>query len=166
MKLRRMNEAESYGYVVEDEDAFDAYEFACDTLGKEYVADAIVNTLSYNDLASSLAYLFRMWDFREWDNRNESNDAEDFEESIDIKQVKEARVGRTKEVKVLQGNWGYGWDDICEYDKYDNGECKDDLKAYRENDPTARYRVIFRRVPNPDYVSNESVNKRTRRTRK
>jgi hypothetical protein len=82
MKLRRMNEAESYGWVVEDEDAFDAYEFACDTLGKEYVADAIVNTLSYNDLASSLAYLFRMWDFREWYDRNESNDDEDFEESI------------------------------------------------------------------------------------
>lgn len=66
--------------------------------------------------------------------------------------IKEARIGRTKEVKVLQGNWGYGWDDLGEYDKYDNGECKADLKAYRENDPTASYRVIFRRVPNKDYV--------------
>lgn len=69
--------------------------------------------------------------------------------------MKEARIGRTKEVKVLQGNWGYGWDDLCEYDKYDNGECKADLKSYQENDPSARYRVIFRRVPNKDYVPTE-----------
>lgn len=69
--------------------------------------------------------------------------------------IKEARIGRTKEVKVLQGNWGYGWDDLCEYDKYDNGECKADLKAYHENDPSAQYRVIFRRVPNKDYVPTD-----------
>lgn len=75
------------------------------------------------------------------------------------KSVREARIGRTKEVKVLQGNWGYGWDDLCEYDKYDNGECRADLKSYQENDPSARYRVIFRRVPNKDYVPTESVKK-------
>ena len=75
-----------------------------------------------------------------------------------IRRLSEARIGRTKEVKVLQGNWGYGWDDLAQYDKYDNGECRADLKAYHENDPSARYRVIFRRVPNEDYQeSNNSV---------
>jgi hypothetical protein len=78
------------------------------------------------------------------------------------KSIEEARIGRTKEVKVLQGNWGYGWDDLCEYDKYDNGECKNDLKAYRENDPSASYRVIFRRVPNKDYVPTESIKRNKR----
>jgi hypothetical protein len=247
---KMLQEAESYGWVVESYEAYEAYNMACDYFGKEYVNDQIVDTLSDDELAASLAYLFRMWDFRQWDERDDVKDSlEDveFDESIkrnkrkmkeglshslevklqdfaqeygkitydditklgscwdsldasdkkeiqklvsDVRKackeagmdagelsseypedkktcdslvkavkgvckstkIKEARIGRTKEVKVLQGNWGYGWDDLCEYDKYDNGECRADLKAYMENDPTARYRVIFRRVPNKDYV--------------
>lgn len=44
---------------------------ACDTYGQEYVDHEIVETLSTSELASSLAYLFRMWDFRKWDERND-----------------------------------------------------------------------------------------------
>lgn len=62
-----IKEAESYGWVVEDYDAYDAYQFACDNFGKEYVDDQIIDTLSQEELASSLAYLFRMWNFEEWD---------------------------------------------------------------------------------------------------
>lgn len=157
---KMLQEAESYGWEVDSSEAHEAYDMACDYFGKEYVNDQIVGTLSNDELASSLAFLFRMWDFRQWDERGVDvedegfNDFDDFDESIkrNRRRMKEARIGRTKEVKVLQGNWGYGWDDLCEYDKYDNGECKADLKAYMENDPTARYRVIFRRVPNKDYV--------------
>lgn len=155
---KMLQEAESYGWVVESYEAYEAYDMACDYFGKEYVNDQIVDTLSDDELASSLAYLFRMWDFRQWDERGtgakDSLEDEEFDESVkrNKRRMKEARIGRTKEVKVLQGNWGSGWDDLCEYDKYDNGECKADLKAYMENDPTARYRVIFRRVPNKDYV--------------
>lgn len=54
---------------------------------------------------------------------------------------------RTKEVKVLQGNYGYGWDDLVEYDKEDSAELKQDLRSYRENERNARFRVITRRVP-------------------
>lgn len=68
--------AESYGWVVDDNEAWDAYEFACEYLGKEYVDDAIINTLSNEDIASSLAYLFRMWDFREWEE-SKSDEEED-----------------------------------------------------------------------------------------
>lgn len=68
--------AESYGWVVDSNEAWEAYEFACETLGKEYVDDAIVDTLSVDDVASSLAYLFRMWDFREWDEYKNSEDEE------------------------------------------------------------------------------------------
>lgn len=82
MKLRRMNEAESYGWVVEDYEAQEAYNMFCEYMGEEYVDSAIVGILSDETLASSLAYLFRMHNFREWDDRNESNDDEDFEESI------------------------------------------------------------------------------------
>lgn len=54
---------------------------------------------------------------------------------------------RTKEVKVLQGNYGYGWDDLVEYDKEDSAELKQDLRSYRENERNAQFRVITRRVP-------------------
>lgn len=49
--------------------------------------------------------------------------------------------------KVLQGNYGYGWDDLCSYDTSDPQqmkECRDDLKAYRENEGVP-LRVIRRR---------------------
>ena len=68
-----------------------------------------------------------------------------------------ARIGRTKEVKVIQGNYGYGWDDLVTYDKDDYAECKRDLHDYCINEPHANHRVIFRRVPNPDYVEKEKV---------
>lgn len=77
-----------------------------------------------------------------------------------INGITEARVGKTKEIKVLQGNYGYGWDDLIEYDVKDfngnildmNKEIKNDLRDYRENERDASHRVITRRVP----VLNES----------
>lgn len=56
---------------------------------------------------------------------------------------------KTIEVKVLQGNYGYGWDDLVEYDNYK--DAKTDYKAYRENERNASHRIITRRVPNPKY---------------
>lgn len=89
-KSNRLHEAESYGWVVEDYDAIEAYQFACDYMGKDYVDGQIVDTLSDEELASSLVYLFRMWDFREWDRYKNGEDEEDeFEESVN-------RVNRRK----------------------------------------------------------------------
>ena len=70
----------------------------------------------------------------------------------------EARNPRTKQVYVLQGNYGYGWDDLVEYDMGEYQNAKADYKSYAENE---RYphRIITRRVPNPDYVKpSESMN--------
>ncbi len=66
-----------------------------------------------------------------------------------------AKIFKTKPVRALQGNWGCGWEDICVYDTKDAKqmrELKDDIRAYRENDKTAIYRVISRRVANPLYI--------------
>lgn len=64
---------------------------------------------------------------------------------------------KTVNVRILQGNYGYGWDDLVEYD--DNPEgwrmSKDDYKSYRENEPQYRHRIINRRVPNPNYIEPE-----------
>ena len=50
-------------------------------------------------------------------------------------------------VKVIQGNFGYGWEDVCEYDKQEFSAVKRDLKEYRLSN-TGAYRVIDRRVLN------------------
>lgn len=52
---------------------------------------------------------------------------------------------------VLQGNYGYGWDDLLEYDKSTIGAysvAKEDLKCYRENEKQYSHRIIERRVLN------------------
>ena len=63
---RPVKAAESYGWVVESWEAQEAYEFACERLGKEYVDEEIIQGLSTDELAESLAYLFRMNEFDEW----------------------------------------------------------------------------------------------------
>ena len=69
-----INEAENGGWVVETDEAEEAYEFACDRMGKETVDSAIVRSLGANQLAECLAYIFRMYDFEEWNNRDEYDD--------------------------------------------------------------------------------------------
>ena len=69
--------------------------------------------------------------------------------------VKAARVGREKEVYVVQEytGYGYGWEDVCTYSDtslQSLREAKQDVKDYRDNGFSAR--VITRRIPNPDYV--------------
>ena len=66
---RALKEAENGGWVVENNEVEEALNMAIEHFGKEYVYDAIVRTLSTEQIAESLAYLFRMWDFREWSNR-------------------------------------------------------------------------------------------------
>ena len=50
-------------------------------------------------------------------------------------------------VKVIQGNYGYGWEDVSEYDKKEFSMVRHDLKEYRLSN-TGAYRVINRRVLN------------------
>ena len=59
---------------------------------------------------------------------------------------KDYKPKRTKEVVVLQGNYGYGWDDLITYEKGDP-DIRADLKSYRENEPGVAHRVIYRRIP-------------------
>jgi len=54
---------------------------------------------------------------------------------------------KTKEIIVLQGNYGYGWDDLCFYESNQWREAKGDLNDYRENERDALHRLIRRRVP-------------------
>ena len=66
---RALKEAENGGWVVENNEVNEAMEMAIQHFGEEYVNEAIVRTLTTDQIAESLAYLFRMWDFEEWNNR-------------------------------------------------------------------------------------------------
>lgn len=51
--------------------------------------------------------------------------------------------------KVLQSNYGHGWDDVEFFDKDSTiQERKQALKEYRENQPEALHRFIGRRELN------------------
>jgi hypothetical protein len=49
-----------------------------------------------------------------------------------------------KYINVIQGNYGSGWEDVTEEDKYFDAEQR--LKEYRENEPQYAHRRIVRKV--------------------
>ena len=82
---KKLNEAEDYGWVVESSEAREAYDFACEYFGQENLNQDIVDALSTDELAACLAFIFRMNDFREWDERNGNyEEDEDFEGDEEI----------------------------------------------------------------------------------
>lgn len=87
VKRRPVKAAESYGWVVDENEAWEAYEFACDYFGKENLDDQIVSGLSTDELAESLVYIFRMNDFREWEERNGSSDDDEEDEEVELELI-------------------------------------------------------------------------------
>lgn len=53
---------------------------------------------------------------------------------------------------VIQGDYGTGWEDVCYYDNKNEAYC--DIQEYRKDGYKASYRIIQRRVPNPNYNPN------------
>lgn len=67
------------------------------------------------------------------------------------------RIGKTVEVPIIQGNYGYGWEDVSEYEKGQDALAKADIKEYRASRDGGSYRLIYRRVPNPAYKAPETA---------
>lgn len=142
--------AESYGWVVEESEAWDAYEAACNAWGKDYVDDQIVSGLSTDELAASLAFMFRMNDEDPYHgNDDEDEDDEDeIEESVRSKgrrPVKASKRRTRKPVKAARvyrdGLGGYQpwsgavdtWNKLEEFDKIDALEAAIDELYYDES---------------------------------
>jgi hypothetical protein len=53
-------------------------------------------------------------------------------------------------VWIVQGNYGYGWDDLCAGDTW--REVREDLRDYRNNEPYP-HRAIRRRIKREDYAT-------------
>ncbi len=86
-RRKGLKEAESYGWEVPDDMANEAYEFACEYFGKNEMNEQIINCISNEELAACLAFLFRNWDFREWNEYLEGNNEEDFDESYNMRET-------------------------------------------------------------------------------
>jgi hypothetical protein len=125
--------AESYGWVVEESEAWNAYEAACDAWGKEYVDDQIVSGLSTDELAASLAFMFRMNDE---DPYHGNDDEDEIEESVRGKgrrPVKASKLRKGKNRKAVTAArltidfgqykpWSGAvdtWDNLEKFDKID-----------------------------------------------
>lgn len=141
--------AESYGWVVEENEAWDAYDFAIESgwWDEAQLDSDIVHTLSVDELASSLAYIFRMNEFREWEERNDS-DEDEIEESVRSKgrrPVKASKRRTRKSVKAARvyrdGLGGYQpwsgavdtWNKLEEFGKIDALEAAIDELYYDES---------------------------------
>ena len=55
-----------------------------------------------------------------------------------------AYTRKTRDLWVLEGNYGYGFEEVTYSDTY--AEAKQDLKDYRANEPYP-FRIKHRRVP-------------------
>ena len=53
------------------------------------------------------------------------------------------KIRKTKDVYVVQGNYGQGWEDLTESD--DRKEARSDLKSYNDNETQYVHRLITRR---------------------
>lgn len=73
---RRLNCANSYGWVVESWESGEAYDLACEYFGEEDINRQIIQAMSADELAKCLAFIFRMNDFEEWDEYKDSKSAE------------------------------------------------------------------------------------------
>ena len=62
---------------------------------------------------------------------------------------------------ILQGNYGYGWDDLTAHDT--KREARAEMRVYRDNQPGA-YRIIERRTPNPAYRETTKPRKKRYKT--
>ena len=60
---------------IEDLDAWDAYEKAKEIMGVSELFTNLTQAAGYDELAEDLAFIFRQYDFREWD-KYDSNDEE------------------------------------------------------------------------------------------
>ena len=96
-KKKSVKAAESYGWEVDSSEAWETYELACDYFGKEYVDDSIVQGLSTDELAESLAYMFRMEGYDPRDPEDEDDD--DIEESVRARGRRNIKVSRKRPLR-------------------------------------------------------------------
>jgi len=85
-KLRRVvkqviNEAIDGGWEVNEWEVDDAYNLFVQELGNEEANAAIVGCMGNEELAKCLAFLFRQYDFRQWEEFQNERDNEEYDDN-------------------------------------------------------------------------------------
>lgn len=62
---KQVKSGESYGWIVNNEDAWDKLWLFVDYFGEKEALEALARAMGNEDLADNLAYIFRMYDFKE-----------------------------------------------------------------------------------------------------
>lgn len=77
---KNIKSGESYGWVVNPDDAWDKLQLWIDTVGAEAALDDIAKAMGTEELSSCLAFIFRNNDFKEGCSDFESEDEENSED--------------------------------------------------------------------------------------
>ena len=110
-KKKSVKAAVDGGWEVPDHLAHEAYDLAEEYFGTEDINQQIVDALSDTELAENLAFIFRMNDFREWDDYLEENypeneddeDDDDIEESVRAKRKRAVKASKSIKASVESG---------------------------------------------------------------
>ena len=62
---KKIKSGESYGWIVNPEDAWDKLWLFVDAVGEKEALEALARAMGNSDLSDNLAYIFRMYDFKE-----------------------------------------------------------------------------------------------------
>lgn len=84
---------ESYGWVVNSDDAWDKLWLFVDYYGEKETLDALARAMGNDELSENLAYIFRMYDFREG-----CSDYEEEEEETEVESKKKVNLKKAKKV--------------------------------------------------------------------
>lgn len=121
--------ARHWGFAEELEgydDSWDKYEYAKEVMGESQLFNELTSAAGYDELAEDLAYIFRMYDFREWD-KYDDNDDEEIESSrrissgkrtVDHKKPSREEIEKALDKKLAQQKVKFAtdmYDDTVDY---------------------------------------------------
>lgn len=96
-----------FGEEIEGLDVWEQYETAKEYMGVSELFNNLTQAAGYDELAEDLAFIFRMYDFREWDKYDEE-DSDDYDEWKDDEEIESSLQNSfpIKTVKnIMSGTW-------------------------------------------------------------
>lgn len=96
-----------FGEEIEGLDVWEQYEMAKEYMGVSELFNNLTRTAGYDELAEDLAFIFRMYDFREWD-KYDNEDSDDYDEWKDDEEIESSLQNSfpIKTVKnIMSGTW-------------------------------------------------------------
>ncbi|MBR4397098.1 MAG: hypothetical protein IKS93_04515 [Methanobrevibacter sp.] len=127
---------------IEDLDVWEQFETAKEYMGVSELLQNLSQAIGYDELAECMAFIFRMYDFREWDEVSGYDDEDDDEEIAEQNEID----------KVLD----WCWDVLNKRPENHFGSCTEDeakdlAKMYKEQGGT------FSRIDEFVYIDNEDI---------